>query len=142
MLLEIYLSIPFLFILWCVKLKEGPTQYLRNWWREVTAWNTFVQLHLQANLSRKMLHFFFLKKKKKRLTLGEKCCIFFFLKKKTNKQTNKEVCQNVVDFVLLYEEFECPWFSLAVRICPYCHLHWIALLLGQVFQSWVKIAQC
>ena len=68
--------------------------------------------------------------------------LHFFLKKKTNKQiNNKEVCQNVVDFVLLYEEFECPWFSLAVRICQHCHLHWIVLLLGWVVRSWVKIAQ-
>ena len=87
-----------------------------------------------------MLHFFFLKKKQ--ANLSRKVLDFFFLKKKTNKQTNKEVCQNVVDFVLLYEELECPWFSLAIRICQYCHLHWIALLLGKVFQSWVKIAQC
>ena len=83
-----------------------------------------------------MLHFFFLKKKKNRLTSVEKCWIFFLKKKTTtNKQTNKEVCQNVVDFVLLYEELECPWFSLAIRICQYCHLHWIALLLGLVFEA-------
>ena len=37
--------------------KRGPHSLRKDWWREATAWNTFVHLHSQANLSRKILHF-------------------------------------------------------------------------------------
>ena len=41
--------------------KRGPHSTSEDWWREAMAWNTFVHLHSQANLSRKILHFILLK---------------------------------------------------------------------------------